>query len=102
MPFTVNVTSPPFNAVEAGVADNTSAIQNAINALSPHGGGTVWIPEGTYLITCTTFHPSNVAIRGCGNNCTVRRNFTSSLEVNHAKLFECRTFTDRTTFGTIT
>ena len=38
-----------FGAVGDGVADDTQAIQDAIDSL-PTGGGTVFIPGGLYLI----------------------------------------------------
>lgn len=38
-----------YGAVGDGVTTNTTAIQNAINAASAAGGGTVEIPAGTYL-----------------------------------------------------
>ncbi len=66
MPFTVDVTTPPYNAIGDGVADDTGAIQRAINRVSGNGGGTVWIPEGTYLITATIRHLSDVVVRGTG------------------------------------
>ncbi len=43
----VNITS--YGAVGDGVATNTTAIQNAINAAFKAGGGTVEFPAGTYL-----------------------------------------------------
>jgi hypothetical protein len=41
-----------FGAVGDGTADDTTAIQNAINSLSPRGG-TIFIPAGTYKITAS-------------------------------------------------
>lgn len=45
--YTNNITS--YGAVGNGVATNTTAIQNAINAAFAAGGGTVEIPSGTFL-----------------------------------------------------
>ena len=39
-----------FGAVGDGVVDDTAAIQAAINAASAAGGGTVYLPAGTYII----------------------------------------------------
>jgi hypothetical protein len=40
-----------FGAVGDGVADDTAAIQAAIDAVFNTGGGTVYIPTGTYLVS---------------------------------------------------
>lgn len=48
---TFNVKAPPYNAVGNGVTDDTAAVQAAINACNSAGGGIVYFPEGTYLVT---------------------------------------------------
>jgi hypothetical protein len=48
----INVKVPPYNAVGDGVADDTTAIQNAINACPPTGA-IVLFPAGNYLISAT-------------------------------------------------
>lgn len=40
-----------YGAIGDGVADDTTAIQNAINAGLTKGGGTVFFPAGTYLVS---------------------------------------------------
>jgi hypothetical protein len=40
-----------FGAVGNGVADDTTAIQNACAACSANGGGTVYFPAGQYVLT---------------------------------------------------
>lgn len=45
MPCKVNVTSPPHNAVGYSAADDTVAIQRAVNRASENGGGTNGIPD---------------------------------------------------------
>jgi hypothetical protein len=42
-----------FGADNTGAADSTTAIQNAINALSASAGGVVYLPAGTYKVTST-------------------------------------------------
>jgi hypothetical protein len=54
-----DVTDVAYGAVGDGVADDTLAIQAAIDACSTAGGGTVYMPNGTYLVS--GFH----ALGGC-------------------------------------
>jgi hypothetical protein len=51
-----------FGAVGDGVADDTVAIQSAVNS----GYGFIYIPPGTYRITANILLPSNVTIYGAG------------------------------------
>lgn len=62
-----------FGAVGDGVADDTDAIQNAINAVAANSpvangkqvGGVVWFPKGRYRITATlTGVTDGITIRG--------------------------------------
>jgi hypothetical protein len=46
-----SVSVKDFGAVGDGVADDTAAIQAAIDAVFNAGGGTVYIPTGTYLVS---------------------------------------------------
>jgi len=72
-----------FGAVGDGVADDTAAIQAAVNAAKAAGGGTVHIPAGTYVTTSTiTIDGSGVQIRGDGMwNTTITRS------TNHGNTF---------------
>lgn len=47
----LDVTKPPYNADNTGKESATSAIQTAINDAGRAGGGTVYLPAGTYRIT---------------------------------------------------
>src|SRR4051812_42530912 len=39
-----------FGAIGNGVADDTLAIQSAIDAAHAAGGGSVYVPNGTYIV----------------------------------------------------
>jgi hypothetical protein len=58
-----------FNAVAygadpRGVRDSTSAIQAALYDCYDAGGGTVWLPDGTYRVTGTVEVPAFCTLRG--------------------------------------
>lgn len=46
----ISITDAPYNADPTGAKDATTAIQNAVNDGAAQGK-TVWIPQGTYLVT---------------------------------------------------
>ncbi len=59
-----NVLESPYNAAGDGVADDTAALQAAIDDCPP--GEVVWIPSGTYRITDRLRMKSGVTVRGAG------------------------------------
>lgn len=59
-----NVSVKDFGAVGNGVADDTAAIQAALNAMSTAGGGTVFAPAGQYRLTAKLTIPSFVLFKG--------------------------------------
>lgn len=63
---TFNVKS--YGAAGNGIADDTSAVTLAINAASAAGGGTVFLPAGTYKVTSSITPLSGVRIQGAGNS----------------------------------
>jgi hypothetical protein len=66
---TVCVTDAPFNAMGDGVANDTAAIQAAIDAMSVLGGGTVILSAGSYT-TSTLNLPQDVFLEGQGKYAT--------------------------------
>lgn len=59
-----NVRSATYGALGNGVADDTAAIQAAVNAAAA-GRGTVLIPPGTYMVTAIQLAPG-ITISGYG------------------------------------
>src|SRR2546426_5017891 len=55
-----------FGAMGNGTADDTAAIQKAIDAARDAGGGLVFIPAGTYRVTSTVVLRSPVSGIGGG------------------------------------
>jgi hypothetical protein len=59
-----------FGAVGDGVADDTAAIQAAITYVNSLGGGTVYLPQGDYIITAPISIYSNIRFIGAGGEST--------------------------------
>jgi hypothetical protein len=59
-----NVRSAPFSAHADGLTDDTAPIQSALDTAGSHGGGTVYLPAGTYLVSTHLFVPTGVELRG--------------------------------------
>ena len=55
-----------FGAVGDGVADDTAAIQAAVNAQVTAGGGEVWFPKGIYKTSLPIQWPAGITLRGGG------------------------------------
>jgi len=47
----VNVTDPTYGAVGDGTTDNGPALQAALDAVNASGGGEIYVPPGTYLLS---------------------------------------------------
>ena len=74
--FLVGYATPQdYGAVGNGIADDTTAVQAAINAVSTAGGGTVFFPQGTYLVTPTSSPaitvPSNIRLLGSDRKASI-------------------------------
>lgn len=64
----VNVKNAPFNARGDGVADDYSAITNAIAHCT--NGGAVYFPAGTYKLSSELTITKSIVLRGAGSNLT--------------------------------
>lgn len=68
--FWLNVKNPPYNAKGNASADDSGSIQKALNDVHSMGGGTVFFPEGTYIIgTRLTIYPTTT-LQGSGISAT--------------------------------
>lgn len=71
-----------FGAVGNGVADDTAAIQAAINSVSTGIGGDVWFPAGTYKLTSQlTVTEQSVALRGANRFACVLTQHTLAAKI---------------------
>ena len=59
-----------FDAKGDGVADDTLAIQRAINRVADNGGGVVYLPKGTYRVSGLTL-PAKCVLQGENRESTV-------------------------------
>lgn len=55
-----------YGADPSGVANSTTAIQSAIDAVGAAGGGVLFFPPGVYKVTELTCYTNNVAMYGYG------------------------------------
>ena len=69
----IDVTEAPYSADCTGAQDATNAIQAAIDAVAAAGGGTVYLPPGTYRLSlrkgrecALQIGASNVLLKGAG------------------------------------
>jgi len=61
-----------YGAKGDGVTDDSTAIQAAISAANTAGGGKVFFPAGTYLISTQLNLFSNVSFEGVGNASVIK------------------------------
>lgn len=83
--FGLNVRLAPYNAKGDGVADDTAAVQMAIDDAHLMGSKVI-VPHGSYLIKSTLFLPESIVIEGYSNN---RDAFDTAHKDTSALLFDC-------------
>jgi len=91
--FQDTVSVKDFGAVGDGVADDTQALQSAINSVISTGGGCVYVPAGTYLykttltIASTLYYP--VTLIGDGERATNLRFEPTNYDANNNRAVAC-------------
>ncbi|WP_330349698.1 glycosyl hydrolase family 28-related protein [Streptomyces sp. NBC_00582] len=60
-----------YGAKGDGIADDTAAVQLAVNAASAAGGGTVYVPRGRYLLSSAITWASGVNALGAGDRASI-------------------------------
>lgn len=93
-PARFNVKHRDYGAKGDGVTDDTAAIQSAINAAVAAGGGIVFFPAGTYLITSSLNVVSliagakyNVKLRGVSQTASTIRRKTAGIAIEIAGFY---------------
>lgn len=82
MPFLVGYVTPQdYGAVGNGVTDDTTAFQNAVNAISTAGGGTLFVPGATYVLSAAISVPNLVSFKGVGQNVSILKQTSTSANV---------------------
>lgn len=88
-----------FGALGNGVADDTNAINAAITYVGTAGGGTVFLPAGTYLVKfqgtaligddreiAINIQYNNVHLLGAGRGCTLIKQMTGAIRAHVIKI----------------
>lgn len=73
-----------YDAIGDGATDDLAAFQNAVDALNTAGGGVLFVPEGTYILSDTlTLYVDNVWICGIGQPTLKRQDSSELLTSDH-------------------
>lgn len=82
----IDITKGKYKADNSGKVDVTNTIQTAIDDLSQEGGGVVYFPAGTYMVSpqgnndfCLQISDSNIVLRGDGPEKTFLYNSSSRM-----------------------
>ena len=75
----LSISVKDYGAKGDGVTDDITPIQNAINFVSSNGGGVVFIPNGTYIISSPIQMKSNVILKGNSANSSVIETKTNTI-----------------------
>ncbi|MDG0790246.1 discoidin domain-containing protein [Cohnella ginsengisoli] len=67
------------SGISSSSTDNTTAIQNALNAASSAGGGTVFVPAGYWMVKGQLTIPTGVELRGVAEAASMGDNRGSTL-----------------------
>lgn len=80
--FQEMVSVKDFGAVGDGVTDDTAAIQAAINAVAANGGGSIFFPEGTYLLSSElTITTAGITLFGANRLSSILQQNTTSAKI---------------------
>ena len=86
MPYLVGYITPQdYGALGNGSNDDTSAFQSAINAVAAQaGGGTLFVPPGTYKLSSALAGASEVSILGVGQSSILSQSSTTANVLTYA------------------
>jgi hypothetical protein len=76
-----DVTHSDWGATGDGVTDDTTSIQNAINAAEAAGFGVIFLPGGTYKVTSLTVESSGIMIMGSGVDVSVIKTSSTTADI---------------------
>ncbi|HEY8999167.1 MAG TPA: glycosyl hydrolase family 28-related protein [Candidatus Saccharimonadales bacterium] len=66
-----------YGAVGDGITDDLAAVQSAVNAASSAGGGVVFFPKATYLLSAALAPKSSVTLLGVGSGSVLKTSANS-------------------------